>query len=292
MSAVIRSSRRDCAIDPRPLPPFTAARFEAFVGGLRPVFHRADQFLRFRAYLRGLLEPTPRKDVESIAASASVAMTVEAELAQALQHFVSHSPWDANRLLSAVRRATADTRRDAAAVWVVHDGVFAKKGRHSVGVQRQFARAVGKKLNCQVAVVIGESGPGGYVPLAARLYLPANWLAANPDAAAKTIPGDCRKPVPKAEIALQLLDQLREDGEPPRPLLAEDGYRTNHAFADGLAERALAAVPASDSLPFALEQFERLKDTLGLDHFEGRTRAGWHHHVALVFAAAHFLIGK
>jgi SRSO17 transposase len=32
-----------------------------------------------------------------------------------------------------------------------------------------------------------------------------------------------------------------------------------------------------------------LKDALGLDHFEGRSFGGWHHHVTLVSAAHGFL---
>jgi SRSO17 transposase len=68
------------------------------VASYRATFQRADQFLRFRAYLRGRLEPSGRKNVEAIAA---------ANLGQALQHFVSHSPWDAGRLFAAVRHNTA-----------------------------------------------------------------------------------------------------------------------------------------------------------------------------------------
>jgi SRSO17 transposase len=35
--------------------------------------------------------------------------------------------------------------------------------------------------------------------------------------------------------------------------------------------------------------YRELKDGLGLDHYEGRTWAGWHHHVTLVSAAHGFL---
>jgi SRSO17 transposase len=76
------------------------------VASYRTTFQRADQFLRFRAYLRGRLEPSGRKNVEAIAAAGRVIMT-EANLGQALQHFVSHSPWDAGRLFAAVRHNTA-----------------------------------------------------------------------------------------------------------------------------------------------------------------------------------------
>lgn len=35
--------------------------------------------------------------------------------------------------------------------------------------------------------------------------------------------------------------------------------------------------------------YRELKHGLGLDHFEGRTWRGWHHHVTLVTAAQAFL---
>jgi SRSO17 transposase len=152
------------SFQPTRLLPFDEARterFEVHVAAYRTVFHRADQALRFRAYLRGLLEPGGRKNVEGIASAASKVMMVEAGLPQALQHFVSNSPWDGRRLLAATRTLAAVDRRDPAAVWVVHDGSFPKKGQSSVGVQRQFARSLGKKINCQIAVFVTQVGPAG-----------------------------------------------------------------------------------------------------------------------------------
>ncbi|QEL15031.1 IS701 family transposase [Limnoglobus roseus] len=268
-------------------------RFEAYVAAFRPVFHRADQSLRFRAYLRGLLEPSARNNVEAIAAAASKVIMVEANLAQALQHFVSQSPWDSRRLFAAVRQKSLAFRSDPAAVWVIHDGVFPKKGQHSVGVFRQFARSLGKKINCQVGVFISQVGPFGFFPLASRLYLPANWMRDNPELAEKTIPEDQRRPATKAEIALELLDELRQAGEKCSAITAENGYLSVAEFSETLQQRGfLLQDPADDVTPKALRHFQWLKSEMGIDHFEGRTWHGWHHHVSLVFAAYHFLAGE
>jgi SRSO17 transposase len=277
-------------VRPEPMTGSQIDRFESFVADLRPVFHRADQFLRFRAYLRGLLESPERKNVESIAAAARATMMVETDLAQSLQHFISQSPWDSGRLMSGVRRMSRPGRTDPDAVWVVHDGVFAKKGQHSVGVQRQFARAVGRKINCQVGVFVAQLGPGGYFPIAARLYLPGPWLRDHAELAEKQVPARDRVPASKLAIALQLLDELREDGEFPRAVAGEDGYISNAEFADELAKRGLT--PAEDgptAVAEAVRRFDWLRADFGLDHFEGRTWHGWHHHVAVVLAAYHLL---
>ncbi len=215
---------------------------------------------------------------------------VESDLAQALQHFVSQSPWDSRRLLAAVRRQSAARLRDTGAVWAIHDGAFPKKGQHSVGVHRQFARSVGRKLNCQVGVFVSQIGPNGFYPLAARLYLPGAWLKENGKLVEKTIPEESRKPTSKAEIALSLISELLDDGEEPRPIVAEAGYSASEEFANGLASRGLTvAEDAEDRIAVVLRRIEWLKGELGLDHFEGRTWHGWHHHVGLVFTAYYFL---
>ncbi|VTR93678.1 Uncharacterized protein OS=Asticcacaulis benevestitus DSM 16100 = ATCC BAA-896 GN=ABENE_04845 PE=4 SV=1: DDE_5 [Gemmata massiliana] len=277
-------------------PPITGdrlARFEGYVSAFRPVFHRSDQLLRFRAYVRGLLERTERKNVEAIATAAGRVMMVESNLAQALQHFVSHSPWDARRLLGAVRRFAVAPRPDPGAVWVVHDGVFTKKGRHSVGVQRQYARSLGKKINCQVGVFVARVGPAGYFPLAARLYLPASWLREHADSDERALPSDERGPATKAAIALRLIDELRNEGDVPSIVTGEAEYFSGTDFRDGLTTRGLVArEDLTAHLVGAQRRFEWLKNELGLDHFEGRAWHGWHHHVSLVFAAYGFLCGE
>lgn len=56
-----------------------------------------------------------------------------------------------------------------------------------------------------------------------------------------------------------------------------------------------ATTPTADLVRFANmrwrieHDYRELKHGLGLDHFEGRTWRGWHHHVTLVTAAQAFL---
>jgi SRSO17 transposase len=281
---------------PSPLPNFDEAvwqQFEHFVAGLRGTFHRSDQFQRFRAYLRALLEPCERKNIESLAASASSVMAVEANLPQAFQHFVSQSPWNPDRLLEATRANQERSPNADSTVWVVHDAVFSKKGKHSVGVQRQFARSEGKKLNCQIGVVVAQWNAEEYLPLACRLYIPTTWLKENEETARRSIPEEYRRGSSKGEIALELLDRLKAELQVAPTFIAEEGYHGTHAFVEGLAQRSWTLAPNGHArLGRSLERFEWLKEHLGLDHFEGRTWQGWHHHVALVFVAYGFLVSR
>lgn len=271
-----------------PLDDDRAARLAEYAAGFRDLFGRADQAKWFGLYLRGLLNGIGRKNVEAIAEQVADAEPAAA-IAQALQHFVSHSPWDAGQVFARHRARVRPALGPG--TWVVHDAVIPKKGRHSVGVQRQFARGLGRKVNCQLAVVVGHIGEAGYFPLAARLYLPAVWLRENEAVLARRVPVRHRDPTSKADVALALIDEVLADDVPRAMVAAEDGFAGSAAFRDGLAARRLAPDEADGdrALATALGHFEWLKDGLGLQHFEGRTWVGWHHHVSLVFAAYGFL---
>jgi SRSO17 transposase len=281
-----------------PVPHFDAdqiGRFGAFTELFQSVFPRSDQFKRFQTYLRGLLLPGDRKNVEAIAERVAELMPGE-DLAQALQHFVSESPWSADRLLAAYRDVVGISQADENAVWVVHDAAFPKKGRHSVGVQRQFARSLGRKVNCQVAVVLSQIGPLGFFPLTARLYLPAHWLRENRDLAEKTVPEEHRRGATKAAIALSLIDEVRSASSWSFPItvVTEASFATDIDFENGLANRGLDLLDGEDETSIAaLADCHRrlgwLRTNLGLDHFEGRSWSGWHHQLALVYTAYGFL---
>jgi len=48
--------------------------------------------------------------------------------------------------------------------------------------------------------------------------------------------------------------------------------------------------PAAGAHSSGFEQdYLQLKDELGLDHYEGRNWAGWHHHISMVMVAHAFL---
>jgi SRSO17 transposase len=56
---------------------------------------------------------------------------------------------------------------------------------------------------------------------------------------------------------------------------------------------ALLKLVATAKARWRVEQdYRELKEELGLDHFEGRSWQGWHHHVALVTVAFAFLRGE
>src|ERR1022692_3296753 len=89
---------------------------------------------------------------------------------------------------------------------------------HSVAVERQYSGTLGKTGNCQIAVSVHHVGEQGNVPLGWRLYLPESWAKDAKRRREAGIPEGIvfRK---KWELALEIIDQIREWGLPDRVVL-------------------------------------------------------------------------
>ena len=150
-------------------------RLQEYLSRLTAVLGHADRKVRLVGYCTGLLLPGERKSVEPMAARLDPARV--SSLHQALHHFVATAPWSDAAVLAAVREQVlpALTRHGPAAARIVDDTGFPKKGRHSVGVARQYCGEVGKVDNCQVMVSLSVANEAACLPLAARLYRPEAW---------------------------------------------------------------------------------------------------------------------
>ena len=118
-------------------------RFETFVDTLADVIGHADRVRPLRDYCLGLLAPAVRKSVEPLAA-VTAPSRVSAQH-QSLLHFVAQSPWSDERVLARVLELArpAITASEPIKAWIIDDTSFPKKGRHSVGVARQYSGQLG-----------------------------------------------------------------------------------------------------------------------------------------------------
>ena len=213
------------------LDPEVLERLHAYALEFRPLFRRIDQYLHGRTYLHGLLLDGERKSIEPLS------RRVPGGDEQALQQFVNQSPWDAGPVLRAYRArlAAAFAREDG--LLVVDDTSFPKQGKHSVGVARQYCGALGKAANCQVAVSLHYAGREGDYPLALRLYLPDSWTADPERLDRGRVPTGEQAARGKWQIALDLLDTVREEGLPHALVVADAGYGAAGEFRAGLEAR-------------------------------------------------------
>jgi SRSO17 transposase len=187
-------------------------------------------------YLQGLMLDGERKSIQPLAQRVNVPGW-HGDTMQALQQFVNQSPWDEQAVLRTYRRLLAASLADAAGVIVIDDTGFAKKGRHSAGVARQYSGTLGKTDNCQVAVSLHYATPRGDYPLALRLFLPETWTSQAERMQAVRVPAEAQAPCTKGEIAVDLLDQVRAEGLAHQAVVADAGYGLSVDFRRGLEDR-------------------------------------------------------
>lgn len=194
-------------------------------------------------YLQGLLLDGERKSIEPLSRRVTLpAGLTSRDPEQALQQFVNQSPWDERAVLHHYRTHLAQTFASPGGIFIVDDVSFPKQGTHSVGVQRQYCGALGKKANCQVAVSVHYVSPLGHYPLDLHLYLPDAWLT-DPDRLDQAgVPKAEQRPRTKPEIALELLDRVRAEGLPGRVVVADAGYGVSGDLRDGLEQRGLSYI--------------------------------------------------
>jgi SRSO17 transposase len=199
------------------------ARFAAYVEALTDAIGHADRATPLRHYCTGLLMPAERKSVEPMAA-----MTAPARVAaqhQSLLHFVGQAPWSDAAVLTKVRDLVVPAIERAGPIeaWIIDDTGFPKKGRHSVGVARQYCGQLGKQDNCQVAVTLSLANRTASLPVAYRLYLPQEW-ADDPARRQKAGVPEAISFQTKPEIALDQIRAAAEAGLPRGVILMDAGY--------------------------------------------------------------------
>jgi len=225
------------------LTPEVLGRLEDYADVFRNDFSHKKQALWSGVYLQGLLNDGERKSIEPLSARVTLPLGFTSkDPEQALQQFVNQSPWDDQALAKRYRQHLAQTFASPEGIFVFDDTSFPKQGKHSVGVQRQYCGALGKKAHCQVAPSVHYVSPLGHYPLAMRLFLPASWIDDKQRLDEAGVPEAVRQFKTKGAIALELLDTVRGEGLPGWLALADAGYGVSEDFRNGLAARGLAYI--------------------------------------------------
>ena len=215
-------------------------RFDSYMEHMAAGLGHADRRSGLRGYCTGLMLPLSRKSVEPMAARVDP-MHASAKH-QALHHFVAQAQWSDEEMLSRVCQWVVPKMDfKAGGWWIIDDTGFPKKGRHSVGVARQYCGMLGKQDNCQVAVSVSLASDQGSLPVAWQLYLPEEW-ASDPERRRKAgVPEEVRFAT-KTQIALQQMRKLLAEGATRHCVLADAGYGVDTAFRRALDEMGLLYV--------------------------------------------------
>jgi SRSO17 transposase len=221
--------------------PNIEARFRAYAEKLSTVLGHADRVEPFQAYCTGLLLPVERKSVEPMAAQLAPGQVSAKH--QSLHHFVAKASWSDDAVMRAVRDYVLPKMKSQGPImaWIVDDTGFPKKGKHSVGVARQYCGQLGKQDNCQCAVSVSVATPHASLLVAYRLYVLQAWVADRQRRTRAGIPEEVAFQT-KPEIALEQLSVLNRTDTSKGVLLADAGYGNDSEFRRGVGRLNLSYV--------------------------------------------------
>jgi len=213
-------------------------RFKHYCDGVVSTLLHADREQPARWYIKGLMLPGDRKSVEPMAARVQPAQVRSAH--QSMHHLVAEAPWSDEAMLSAVAERVLPKLIEANGVvhWIVDDTGFPKKGKHSVGVARQYCGQTGKQDNCRVAVSLSIASERGSLPVGYQLYLPREWADDDERRGKVGVPEEVMFKT-KPELAMQQIEAALAGGLPRGVVLADAAYGDETAWRERLAGHGL-----------------------------------------------------
>lgn len=151
--------------------------------------------------------------------------------AQALHHFLADSPWDSRAVMNQVARDVDSLLGgDQDSCLLLDETCFAKKGKKSVGVARQWMGRQGKTDNCQVAVFAALARGRSVSLIDAELYLPQEWVKDPERCVAAGVPQERRVLKTKPTLAVELVQRARRNGVRFAWVAADGGYGQDRAL--------------------------------------------------------------
>lgn len=201
-----------------------------------PYLGRSEQKKHFITLVQGHLSDLDRKSNEPVALAFSGVGSV-----RNVANFMSRDNWDEKGMLEAYRKEMGELLFHPEGM-ITGDGCdFPKKGKHSVGVQRQYCGRLGKTDNCQASVMVGYAGPNGYGLLDYELYMPRPWL----DADHADLRKECNVPFnltfkTKNELLLENIRKIADsDHFKGKYIGVDSSFGSDKAFLDSLPENLI-----------------------------------------------------
>ena len=215
------------------------AEFERLCHSLDSLFVRPEPKKHARLYLRGLMAPLERKN------GWRISEWVKAREPKALQRFLNLTDWDADELRDRARSYAMENFADPQGILVADPTGFAKKGRKSVGVQRQYSGTLGRIDNCQIGTFLAYVNTAGDRVLIDReLYLPKESWCDDPARRTEAgIPDDVEFSTRPAQVAA-MLERARAAGVPFEWFSADEEFGQNPGLRTKLEEARTAYVMA------------------------------------------------
>jgi SRSO17 transposase len=200
-------------------------------------FARSEQRQRARAYVQGLLSPIERKNGWQLAEAAGEANPY------GYQELLSRALWDPDEVRDDVLDLVRAKLADPAAVVVIDETGFVKKGTKSVGVAPQYSGTAGKIGNCQIGVFLAYAAQKGQVLMDREIYLPQVWTDDRERCQEAGVPETVGFAT-KLVLARRMLERVLEHGLPFAWVTADSVYGADYHLRRFLTEHHIPYVLA------------------------------------------------
>jgi SRSO17 transposase len=142
-----------------------------------------------------------------------------------LQHLLAGAVWDAGEVRDDLCGYAIDRLCEPGeqAVLVIDETGDLKKGKHSVGVQRQYTGTAGRVENAQVAVFLTLVAARGYTFVDRALYLPESWADDLIRRREAGVPDDVEFAT-KPALATEMIARTVAAGAPARWVAGDEVY--------------------------------------------------------------------
>jgi SRSO17 transposase len=140
--------------------------FDRLCERIGPCFARSETRERVKAYLHGLLSPVKRKNGWQLAEEAGLPTPY------AMQYLLNRAVWESDDVRDVLQAYAREMIADQGGMLVIDETGFLKKGKKSVGVQRQYSGTAGRIENCQMGVFLTYANQDNHTFVDRELYLP------------------------------------------------------------------------------------------------------------------------
>lgn len=160
-------------------------------------------------YLSGVLRMNEERNFTSIGRTTG-------ESPQNIQHFISHSPWEADEVLGQIREEISQTPAfESGGVLILDESADEKASNKTVGAGRQYNGRLGKIEMSQVGTFLAYANDGVWTWIDGELFLPESWFAKGTarERARLGVPAK-RKFATKIELGWRMIERVKAEGLP------------------------------------------------------------------------------
>jgi SRSO17 transposase len=179
-------------------------QFDQWCERLGSCFARAETREGVKAYLRGPLSPVERKNGWQLAEEAGLSTPYN------MQYLINRAIWESDEVRDILQGYVREMLGPGG-IFAIDETGFLKKGKKSVGVQRQYSGTAGRIENCQIGVFLTYALHGDHTLVDREWYLPKSWTDERERCRGAHVPEDVGFAT-KPELAARMLWRTLDGG--------------------------------------------------------------------------------